>query len=597
MTDNRFTELGFKAGLEIHQQLSGKKLFCRCDAVVREDEPDFSVTRILRASAGESGELDVAASHEESKSKEFVYNGYHDSTCLVELDEEPVSQVNPGALDTALVVAELLSMKRFDKVHVMRKVVVDGSNTSGFQRTMAVASDGLVHDGVRVDRLCLEEDSCRIVERSQTQDVYNLSRLGIPLLEITTKPDITSPTQLQEVASELGMVLRSTQAVRRGLGTIRQDVNISIAKGSRVEIKGVQDLDGMPLIAENEVSRQSGLVKLADELSEVVVGNPIKLSEAFSSSSGWVKQAVSSDQDVVGVRVQDFAGILGRELFEGFRVGTEIAGYAKAWGFGGIIHGDEKASKYGLSSWDDVQSLLSCSSDDSFVLLVGSYQRTQDFIESVLRARIQALAHGVPACVRKANSDASTTYLRPLPGAARMYPETDVHPVSIQDAEVDIPELLTHKSSRLSEEFDISEDVAWQICRYERADMFESWASRLEPSLVADVLVVKEKELRRRHNLEVNVLRIAPSLFERIESGQVSKSAVEDILVSFAQEGSVDWSSYESVDEDEVREIIKKVIRDDPDAPFGALMGQAMSQLQGKADGKLVSSLLREELS
>ena len=592
---NRYEELGFKAGLEIHQQLSGKKLFCACPAVIREDEPDFSVVRQLRASVGESGEKDVAASHEEQKQKEFLYQGYHDSTCLVELDEEPVSHPNPAAVEAAVVVAELLSMKRFDSVHVMRKVVVDGSNTSGFQRTMAVASDGVI-DGVRVDRLCLEEDSCRVVSRGQERDVYNLSRLGIPLLEVTTKPDITSPDHLQEVAGALGMVLRSTGRVKRGLGTIRQDVNISIAEGTRVEIKGVQDLDTMPLLADNEVSRQEGLVLLSKELSEVVVSSPAEVTQAVSACSGWLSKALASGSSVVGVRVEDFAGLLGRELFSGFRVGTEVAGYAQAWGFGGIIHGDEDAQKYGLDSWSGVREALGCSADDSFVLLVGSYERAAQALQGVVAERLAFLAQGVPSCVRKANADGSTTYLRPMPGAARMYPETDVRAVEVRELEVEVPELLTEKAARLSEEFDISEDVAWQVCRQDRAELFERWASELPASLVADVLVVKEKELRRRYDVEFDVRLVADELFEKLVSQKISKSAVEDALLLFAREGSVDWSSFETLSEDAVRAVIQDVVASDPDAPFGALMGQAMGRLSGKADGKLVSKLLREEM-
>ena len=592
---SRYDELGFKAGLEIHQQLAGKKLFCKCPAQVREDEPDFSVVRKLRASAGESGEKDLAAAHEEQKQKLFVYQGYQDSTCLVELDDEPVSQPNSAAVEAAVVVSELLSMKRFDAVQVMRKVVVDGSNTSGFQRTMAVASDGVI-DGVRVDRLCLEEDSARVVKRGQERDVYNLSRLGIPLLEVTTKPDIKSPQQLQDVAKSLGMVLRSTGRVKRGLGTIRQDVNVSIAEGARVEIKGVQDLDNMPLLAENEVSRQEGLVELSKEFSEVVVSKPVDVTASCKGSSGWLADALDEGSSVVGVRVEDFVGVLGSELYDGFRVGTEVAGYAQAWGFGGVIHGDEEASKYGLASWSAVRKALGCASTDGFLLLVGDALRAREALAQVITDRLEFLAEGVPSCVRKDNGDGSTTYLRPMPGAARMYPETDVHAVDISSLEVVLPELLTDKAARLSKEYAVSEDVAWQVCRQDRAELFEAWASRLPASLVADVLVVKEKELRRRHEVDLDVEGVARELFEKLEAGEVSKSAVEDALVMYAKEGRVDWSSFETLSDEEVRTVVEEVVAADPDAPFGALMGAAMGRLGGKADGQLVSKLLREEL-
>ena len=595
---SRFEELGFKAGLEIHQQLSGTKLFCACPTVVREDEPDFEVVRELRASAGESGAVDVAAAHEHRKQKRFVYQGYQDSTCLVELDEEPVSAPSSDALEAAVVVAELLSMKRFDAVHVMRKVVVDGSNTSGFQRTMAVASDGVI-GGVRVDRLCLEEDSCRVVSRGQERDVYNLSRLGIPLLEITTKPDITSPQHLQEVASELGMVLRSTGRVKRGLGTIRQDVNISIAQGARVEIKGVQDLEGMPLLAENEVLRQEGLIAIKDKITPLDEDTNVTtdVTACFKTAKGWVGEAIKKKEKVVGMRVAQAKGLFGTEFFAGYRFGTEVAGYAKANGFGGIIHSDEKPSKYGLDSWDAVNKKLKVNSSDAFILLVSKNTTLMHTTLGIyLTEAINEIARaGVPSCVRKDNGDGTTTYLRPMPGAARMYPETDVRRVDVSSIEVELPELLTDKAARLSKEYSVSEDVAWQVCRQDRAELFEAWASRLPASLVADVLVVKEKELRRRHEVEFDVEGIAQELFKQLDAGVVSKSAVEDALVMYAKKGSVDWASFKTLSEDEVRKVIKEVVAADPEAPFGALMGAAMGRLGGKADGQLVSKLLREE--
>ena len=590
-----YESLGFKAGLEIHQQLEGRKLFCDCPTLIREDEPDFMVTRQLRASVGESGEVDVAASHEQAKQKQFVYQGYQDTTCLVEVDEEPVSAPNPLAVETAVMVSDMLSMKRFDKVHVMRKVVVDGSNTSGFQRTMSVSSDGIIND-VRVDRLCLEEDSCKVISRGQDRDVYNLSRLGIPLLEITTKPDIRNPDHLQEIASEIGMVLRSTGRVKRGLGTIRQDVNISIAKGTRVEIKGVQDLDTMPLLAENEVSRQEGLVEIANKYDSFTITSPHNVSDAFKSATDWIQKALSKDSQAVAGVITEVTGLLGTELFEDFRVGTELSGYAKAWGFGGLIHTDEDASKYGLSSWDEVRKLAKATKKDTVVILIGDANRAEYAINHPIKDRIQYLAQGVPSCVRKANADATTTYLRPMPGSARMYPETDVYPLDIINIGVEVPELLSEMIPRLAEQYSLDEGVVSVLVKADRIDLFESWADKLDVSLVSEVLASKQKELRKRHDVDVDIDGVAEELFEKLVSGDISKSAIDDVLLMYAKKGSVDWSSFETISEDEVREVVKQVIASDPDAPMGALMGAAMSRLKGKADGKLVNKLLQEQL-
>lgn len=604
-----YEKLGFMAGLEIHQQLEGKKLFCSCPTVIREDEPDVVVSRQLRASVGESGEVDVAAAHEQRKQKTFVYQGYHDTTCLVELDEEPVSAPNPLAVETAVMVSEMLSMKRFSPVHVMRKVVVDGSNTSGFQRTMAVASDGVLKD-VRIDRLCLEEDSCKVISRSQEKDVYNLSRLGIPLLEITTKPDIKNPAHLQEIAAELGMVLRSTSRVKRGLGTIRQDVNISIAEGSRVEIKGVQDLDSMPVLAANEVKRQAGLVQIAKENLDMHLEKPIKHLENgrvvdydgdvtkhfLPSKISWIQSSLKKGK-AIAAKITNADGILKRELFENYRVGTELSGYAKAFGFGGLIHSDEDPVKYGLASWNNIRKELKTQKNDAFIVLVGNPDKAWSALNLILYERVEELNRSVPSCVRKANADASTTYLRPMPGSARMYPETDVHPLDISGVAVEVPELLTNRIANLQNKYSIDEGVAKKLIETNRTELFEEWKDKVGISTTLNILTAKEKEMLTRYDVEVNISQIAPTLFAEITAENISGSSIDDILQEYGRKGSVDWEKYSKLSEDEVRSIVKEVIASDPDAPMGALMGEAMSRLKGKADGKLVNKLLREEVN
>ncbi len=257
-----YKKLKFKSGLEIHQQLDTNKLFCNCPSILRSDEPNFKVHRKLHAVAGESGEVDVAAQYQASLGKEFIYQGY-DTTCLVELDEEPPHEINQEALKVALQIALLLNCKIIPLTQIMRKTVIDGSNTSGFQRTVLIARDGYIETSsgrVGIDTLCLEEDSARKVSADDKKVVYKLDRLGIPLIEIATAPDIKSAEQAKEVALHLGDVLRSCK-VKRGIGTIRQDVNISIRNENRVELKGVQDMKMFIKVVENEVKRQ---LKLSD---------------------------------------------------------------------------------------------------------------------------------------------------------------------------------------------------------------------------------------------------------------------------------------------------------------------------------------------
>ena len=263
-----YAKLGLKSGLEIHQQLDTRKLFCNCPSLLRKNEPDFIVKRKLHAVAGESGEIDIAARHESALEREFTYEGYK-TTCLVELDECPPYQINPEALNIALQIAVLLNCRILPITQIMRKTVIDGSNTSGFQRTVLIAKDGFIetsHGRTGIATLCLEEDSARIIDKDK--GVFRLDRLGIPLVEIATDASIKSPIQAKETALKLGEILRMVK-VKRGLGTIRQDVNLSIAGGERVEIKGFQDIRNIERAMQLEIQRQIELVKAGKSIAEV----------------------------------------------------------------------------------------------------------------------------------------------------------------------------------------------------------------------------------------------------------------------------------------------------------------------------------------
>ncbi len=263
-----YESTGLKCGLEIHQQLDTRKLFCNCPSLLRRDGPDFTVKRRLHVVPGESGEIDIAAVHEASLEKEFTYESY-DTTCLVEIDESPPYIINNKALKIALQIALLLNCKILPVSQIMRKTVIDGSNTSGFQRTALVARDGFVetsHGKIGIATLCLEEDSARIIDKEK--NVFRLDRLGIPLVEIATAAEIKTPQQAKETALKLGEILR-TLSVKRGLGTIRQDVNLSVKGGKRIELKGFQDIRNIERAIEIEVKRQHELIKRGKSIPEV----------------------------------------------------------------------------------------------------------------------------------------------------------------------------------------------------------------------------------------------------------------------------------------------------------------------------------------
>jgi len=281
MIDNK--KIGLKSGLEIHQQLDTHKLFCSCPSILRQDEPSMRIKRKMKAVTGELGKVDEAAAFEQSRDKEFIYEFYKDSNCLVELDEEPPHQINKDALKIALQISSLLNCRIFPVCQVMRKTVIDGSNTSGFQRTLLMAYDGFIETSqgrVGIDYVMLEEDAARPATKSIEDNeeeintkTYRLDRLGIPLVEIATAPDLHSAEQIKEAALKIGDILRACK-VKRGIGTIRQDLNISIAGSKRVEIKGFQDPKMMIKTVELEINRQKECIKKNQCKNEVRKANP-----------------------------------------------------------------------------------------------------------------------------------------------------------------------------------------------------------------------------------------------------------------------------------------------------------------------------------
>ncbi len=270
-----YVKLGLKSGLEIHQQLDTSKLFCNCPSYLRTDEPHFSVRRKLHAVAGEEGEIDEAVKHEVALDREFIYQGYYDTTCLVELDEEPPREINEAALNEVLKIALLLNCEIYPVTQIMRKTVIDGSNTSGFQRTVLIAHDGFVETSfgkVKIDALFLEEDAARLGSEGEEADektkIWKLDRLGIPLVEIATGPNMNTPEQTKEAALKIGEILRACK-VKRGIGTIRQDLNINIKGHGRVEIKGFQDPKMMVKTVDFEIERQIEELKNGKKRGEV----------------------------------------------------------------------------------------------------------------------------------------------------------------------------------------------------------------------------------------------------------------------------------------------------------------------------------------
>ena len=618
MSEYDYDDLGLVAGLEIHQQLDTEtKLFCNCPTRLREPEAATrTFTRYLHPTKSELGELDQAAVEESRVDREFEYLAF-DSTCLVEEDDEPPRRVDTEAITTTLEIAQLLDMEPVDQAHVMRKIVVDGSNTTGFQRTMLTATDGLIETdegAVGIEDLMLEEESAQRVEETDAGVRYSLDRLGIPLVEIGTRPDISSPEQARDAAEQIGMLLRSTGKVKRGLGTIRQDVNVSIAEGARVEIKGVQSLDDIDDIVRNEVRRQVELLDIADDLADRdgAVGQVQDVSDVFADTdSGVIGGALSGGGKAYAVLLTGFDRLVGREILPDRRLGTEFADHAKRHGAGGIFHTDELPA-YGVTEAEveQLREAVGAGPDDAVALVADDPETAELAIEAVADRAEQAL-EGVPEQTRDANEDGTTRYLRPLPGAARMYPETDVPPVDLDPTAVDTPELLTEKVKRYETEMGLDPALAEQVAYGRRMKLFERAVEMgVDPTQAAGTLESTVTELRRD---DVPVENLTDDhfeqLFELLVDDELAKEGVPELLSAMAE--NPDLSASEAAEqqdlgsagEDEVREAVVEVvsrhedqIADEGMGAFSALMGECMGALRGKADGDVVSDVLREEI-
>ncbi len=470
-----YDQLGFKCGLELHQQLEGKKLFCNCPTLNSDKEPDIRIERRLRAVAGETGEIDIAAEFEMSKNKKIIYEGNSEDVCILETDDEPPHELNKQALDTALKVALLLNAKIVDEIQVMRKTVVDGSNVSGFQRTALIAMDGFIDSSlgkVSIPTICLEEEAAQKIEEGKDFIRYRLDRLGIPLIEIATGTEIRNPEHAKDIASHIGMILRSVEGVKRGLGTIRQDVNISIKEGARTEVKGFQDLKSIPKVIEFEVKRQLDAIKQGKKLSKEV---------------------------------------------------------------------------------------------------------------------------------RKAEQDFTTSFLRPLPGAARLYPETDVLPVRIEKHHLEklkkqLPKLIAHKIEEFEKKYQIPHQLAKEMIDNENFEIFARKFKKIEPLTIANALISIPKEIKTRFGLDSSKLTDADfeEILSYLNEGKITKDAVIELLIKKIKNEKIDLKHFESASDEELKNEVKKLVQEKPGLSVSAYMGLVMQKHRGKVEGKKVMEILKK---
>ena len=456
-----YEKLNLMVGLEIHRQINSHKLFCKCPSKLSEGNPDLTIKRKLRAVESEIREEDKTAIFEMLKNKKGMYEVFNESSCLIELDEEPILSINEDALKTVLTVSKMLNCNINEELIIMRKQVLDYSNTSGFQRTGLVSRNGYLNvknNMIEIETVCIEEDAARKIKEDEKNIVYRLDRLGIPLIEIATAPDIKTPEEAREVAAHIGMILKSTGNFKSGLGTIRQDLNISIKNGARVEIKGVQDLKNIPTIIENEVKRQLSILESRKKVNEEV---------------------------------------------------------------------------------------------------------------------------------RRVENDLTTSFLRPMPGASRMYVETDIPEINTKELikEIKIPKLISENVNELVKK-GLREELAKEAIKND-IDL-ESYG--IDIKLVADVLIEKPKEIKTRFKIDVKRENL-DKVLELLKEKKISRENIIDVIIDLEND-KFDSSKYEKVDltivENEVKNLFKNNLS------VKAMMGILMNKYKGKISGKELIEIIKK---
>ena len=625
MAEIDFEKIGLKVGLEIHQQLdTSKKLFCKCRPI-ESDEYTEKFSRRLRTAKSELGELDPAALFEKTKSKKINYYANSQSSCLVEKDEEPPHDLDHDAKKISLLISSMLESKIFSEIHVMRKTVIDGSNTTGFQRTMLVSQGGNLKvngKNIGVQAICLEEDAAKLLSNKQNETNYSLDRLGVPLVEIALEPVSTKPSEVKEIALTLGRLLRATRMVKRGIGSIRQDVNISVMNSGVVEVKGVQQLDQLEKIIGYEAKRQHGLILIAEKLKKlsITISNEdvFDVTEVLKDcESKIIQKALKSKAKIKAIRIRNFSGMFGFEPYPGIRLGKEIGQLVRFFGIGGVFHSDELPN-YGINDpyVDKIRKYLELVDVDGFLIIAGEDPKLDYAIDSIIK-RIQDATDGVPAETRGVTQDGETIFLRPRPGASRMYPETDIPSISVLPEEIklareNIPKSWDDSIAEIQKKYNLNSQLSEQIFDSEYMELFEKICENKKnsPNFVASILCSTITNLQRKG---FDALLLKPEhiaeLFELLADDKIPKESLEIIFENIMSGKSdtvsdaIQSTAVTSMNEGELNAILDEIIQKNMELvkelgenAITTLMGIAMKQVRGKASGQTVNVLLRKKI-
>ncbi len=648
LTDADYRTIGFMSGLEVHQQLlTPTKLFCRCPAGRRVTRYHAEVLRHMRPTLSELGEYDGTALMEFKTRKEIVYQLERGTVCTYEMDDTPPFEIDEEAVRIAVEIATLFNLNLVSELHVMRKQYLDGSIPTGFQRTAMLGLKGAIPFVVpelgldrelRIRQLSLEEDSCREMSDFGHRITFRTDRLGTPLTETVTEPDLGTPFELQAGGQLLAYVVQATGKVRRGAGAARQDVNVSVAGGRRVELKGVDQHRGLPRLVHIEAFRQLNLLRIKAELEKRGVtadllqlpdeGLPWESSEHAADACRLLKycdyaplrDALGRDEKVIAVRLRGFGGLLSHRTQLGATFAGEFYDRVRVIACPEhrpfSIHSDLR--DYGLSprQWRNLEKRLKAETGDAVIVLWAPEQDAATAVREIfIRAR-EAL-EGVPAETRQAFSDGTSGFERILPGPDRMYPDTDTPPVPIADrivAEIqsNLPETPWARRQRY-EAMGLDTPSAWRMSRAPWASFFDALEPK-RPETTRRLAAALEKRLPyhfRRSGLQKlpDAERIQP-MVDAVDAGAIRPEAMErildqllvgypgspkDVLESFRPRPG----DQEELDK-KVADVSKRaycVAGKPPDTAMRWAMGEIMPSFLGRLEPRWVETLLSKILS
>ncbi len=629
MTDRDYQELGLKVGLEIHQQiLTRKKLFCRCPAGIYNESYDAEILRHMRPTLSELGEYDGTALMEFKTRKNIIYQINHETVCTYEMDDTPPFEIDQEALDIALMIAMLLNYQIVSEIHISRKQYLDGSIPTGFQRTTIVGVDGWIpykNRKIGLIQLGLEEDACREVSDKEHLRVYRTDRLGMPLIEMVTQPEMTTPDEVSEVANILRWTVRSTGRVRTGIGAARQDVNVSIDGGTRVEIKGVPRIPLLPGLIYNEARRQHALLAIRKELKRRGITESSFRSESAEvtsllSRTSWepLRQSISRGEEIHAVNLKGFAGILSWSTQTDKVFSKEISDRVRVIAclttLPNITTSESTEETIDSFTWQKIRKTLNSESGDALVLVWGNPEDVRTGVqEIIIRAKEATL--GVPNETRQALADGTNGFERILPGPDRMYPDTDLPPLSISEERLqrlnqEVPEPFWFRIEKYRKS-GIPEHLLIKAATSPWAQYFEKLLqkSALPPVQIARLLF-ELPVFWKRKKLPVNKLKekIWDELFTIIESEPVLLERAAEILETYLTDGSKFLDIIRKLlpgdrEENSVRTRLQKSISElnstaaptftGTDKKYRFFMGRLMENFRGSIPGRDVSETVR----